>query len=310
MRVLITGASGLIGHALSASLVSDGVQVFHLRRDHTGQAHHVVIRDGALVDADGDFLSGIDAVVNLAGEPILGERWSSEKRDRIVSSRVNGTDALVRALLRLVDKPKVVVSASGINFYGYQHREVQRKNEEPGTGFLCDVTSDWEEAVLQIATKGTRVVRLRLGVVLGKDGGALAHLVKIFKYGIGGPVGNGERYMSWISLTDVVGLIRHCLNHEAVTGVVHGVGPQPVTNREFTNALARCLGVPAIVPVPPFALRLMYGNDLANETILSDLRVYPSAAVIDSGFKYEHSTIDQALKAELGVAEITSIKQQ
>jgi hypothetical protein len=310
MRVLITGASGLIGHALSASLVSDGVQVLHLRRDHTGVANHVVIRDGALVDADGDFLSGVDAVVNLAGEPIIGERWTSEKREKIVSSRVDGTDVLVRALLKLVDKPKVVVSASGINFYGYKHREVRDENDEPGTGFLCDVASDWEEAVLQIANRGTRVVRLRLGVVLGKDGGALAHLLRIFKWGLGGPVGNGELYMSWISLTDVVRLIRHCLEHEVITGVVHGVAPQPVTNREFTNSLARCLGVPAIIPVPHFALRLMYGADLANETILSDLRVYPSVAVLKSGFRYEHTTIDQAFKAELKMQEIASEKQQ
>jgi len=310
MKILITGASGLIGHALSASLSSDGAQVLHLRRDHTGLSHHVVIRDGALVDSDGDFVSGIDAVVNLAGEPILGERWSSEKRDKIVSSRVNGTDVLVRALLRLVNKPKVVISASGINFYGYQRREVRDENEAPGTGFLCDVTSDWEEAVLQIASKSTRVVRLRLGVVLGKDGGALAHLLMIFKWGLGGPVGNGECYMSWISLTDVVRLIRHCIDHEAITGVVHGVAPEPVTNREFTNSLARCLGVPAIIPVPPFALRLLYGTDLANETILSDLRVYPSVAVLKSGFQYEHTTIDRALKAELRVAEITSEKRQ
>jgi uncharacterized protein (TIGR01777 family) len=299
MKILITGASGLIGHALSNSLASDDVQVLHLRRDRTGLSHHVVIRDGALVDADGDFLSGVDAVVNLGGEPILGDRWNSEKRDKIVSSRVNGTDDLVRALFRLVDKPKVIISASGINFYGYHHREVRDEHEEPGSGFLCDVTSDWEEAVLQIASKSTRVVRLRLGIVLSKDGGALSHLLKIFKWGLGGPVGDGARYMSWISLTDVVRLIRHCLSHEEITGVVHGVAPQPVTNREFTISLAKCLGVPAIIPVPPFALRLLYGVDLANETILSDLRVYPTVAVLNSGFQYEHGTIDQALQAEV-----------
>jgi uncharacterized protein (TIGR01777 family) len=301
MRILITGASGLIGHALSNSLANDGIEVLHLRRGSADLAHHVIIRDGALVDADGDFLSGVDAVVNLAGEPILGERWSSAKRDKIVSSRVNGTDVLIRALFRLMDKPKVVVSASGINFYGFEHREVRDEHEEQGTGFLSDVTSDWEEAVLQIATKGTRVIRLRLGVVLSRDGGALQLLLKIFKRGLGGPVGNGERYMSWISITDVVRLIRHCISHEEISGVVHGVAPQPVTNREFTISLAKCLGVLAIIPVPPFALRLLYGSDLANETILSDVRVYPSSSVLESGFQYEHSTIDSGLQAELRV---------
>jgi uncharacterized protein (TIGR01777 family) len=299
MKLLITGASGLIGHALSESLLLDGVQVLHLKRGHAELAHHVTIRDGALIDADGDFLSGVDAVVNLAGEPILGDRWSLAKRDEIVRSRVHGTDVLVRALFRLMDTPKVVVSASGINFYGFQHREVRGEHEEPGTGFLSDVTSDWEEAVQQIATKGTSVVRLRLGVVLSKEGGALQLLLSVFKRGLGGPVGRGERYMSWISLTDVVRLIRHCISHEGVRGVVHGVAPQPGTNREFTSALAKCLGVQAVIPVPPFALRVLYGSDLANETILSDLRIYPSATVLESGFEYEHRAIDVALQAEL-----------
>ena len=299
MKILITGASGLIGRTLSEALVRDGEHVLHLKRDRSDLPHHVTIRDGALVDVDGNFLTGLDAVVNLAGEPILGERWSDSKREKIVRSRVVGTDILVRALFRLIDRPSVLISASGINYYGFERREIRGEQEEAGTGFLSDVTSDWEEAAIQMTQKNTRVVRLRLGVVLSKKGGALELLLKVFKLGLGGPVGRGERFLSWISLTDVVRLIRHCIIHNEVNGVVHGVAPHPVTNDEFTNAIAKRLGVPAIIPVPPFALKLMYGSELANETILSDLRVYPTADVLESGFEYEHGDIGSALKAEV-----------
>jgi uncharacterized protein (TIGR01777 family) len=205
---------------------------------------------------------------------------------------------LVRALKRLVNPPKVVVSASGINFYGFK-RVVEDESTAMGSGFLADVTCDWEDAILQIQSKSCRVVIMRLGVVLGKKGGMLKQLLPIFKLGLGGPIGNGRRYFSWIALTDVVRLIIHSLKNSYEGYVIHGVATTAVTNKQFTHTLAGMINRPALIPVPPVMLRLLYGHELANETILSDLKVNPSQQVLDNGFEYLYPTLELALCGEL-----------
>lgn len=236
-------------------------------------------------------LEGVQALVHLAGESVFG-RWTDEKKRRIRDSRVKGTQVLSEALAELKQPPKVWLCASAIGFYGDRGDEVLSEQSGSGEGFLADVCKHWEAAA--VPPSGTRLVSLRVGVVLTQSAGALKQMLPPFKMGLGGRVGHGRQYFSWIALEDLVSAMVHCLSNAAVTGPVNGVAPQSVTNRDFTRELAQALNRPAVLPVPTFALRLRFG-DFAEELIASQ-RIVPEA-LLDSGFVFAYPELAQAFRA-------------
>ncbi len=295
MRVAIAGASGLIGTTLTARLTSAGHEVVAVRRgpssDPTAMWNPAVgwIRDGAL--------SGFDAVVNLAGESIGQGRWSTRRRQALRASRIDSTRLLIDHLGALPNPPRVYLGASAIGYYGNRADELLDEGAAPGNGFLADLVRDWEAEHTRAGAAGMRTTILRFGVVLSSDGGVLQRMLLPFRLGIGGPLGSGRQYFSWVSMEDTVGAIEFALTHE-VAGVFNVTAPQPVTNREFTRALGRALRRPAFAPIPPFALRLLFGGS-ADELLLWGQRVVP-AGLRANGYAFVHSTVESALRAALG----------
>ncbi len=293
MNVLLTGSSGLIGSALAPALSGDGHRVRRLRRAASTAA-------GATSwnPADGAFaagaLDGIDAVVHLAGENIAGGRWTAARKARIRDSRVDGTRRLSEALAALDTPPRVLVAASAIGFYGDRGDALLDESAAPGTGFLPEVSRSWEAAAAPAREAGIRVVHLRIGVVLSPAGGALAQMLLPFRLGVGGVLGSGDQYMSWIALDDVVGVVRHALPDESLSGPVNTVAPQAVTNREFTRTLGKVLRRPTILPAPAFALRVALG-EMADALLLASTRVDP-AALRATTFEFRHPQLDGALR--------------
>jgi uncharacterized protein (TIGR01777 family) len=249
--------------------------------------------EGGRVDAAG--LEGVDAVVHLAGESV-GQRWTEAAKQRIVRSRVKGTRALAGALAGLARKPRVLVCASAVGIYGDRAERVDEESAT-GSGFLADVAREWEAAAQPAAAAGIRVVNLRLGIVLSAEGGALARMLPPFRLGVGGRLGSGEQWMSWVSLEDVVGAIRFAMEREEARGPVNVVSPNPVTNAGFTAALGRALGRPTLLPVPGAALRLLFGQ-MADEALLGGQRVQPSR-LLALGYRFRHPELDGALAAAL-----------
>lgn len=297
MKVIVTGATGLVGSALIRSLLSEGHNVTRLVRGGAQafsapgtKAVHWEPEKGAI---DAKELEGHDAAVHLAGDPIADGRWTEEKKKRIRESRVAGTRLLAEALAGLSEKPKALVSASAIGFYGDRGREVLREESASGEDFLSEVCREWEKATLPASQAGIRVVHLRIGIVLSADGGALPKMLTPFKFGVGGRVGSGEQYMSWITLDDLVGVIKHALADEQLHGPVNAVAPHPVTNEEFTKALGSALGRPTIFPVPAFAARLAFG-EMADALLLSSARVEP-ARLKETGYEFKHAELAGAL---------------
>jgi uncharacterized protein (TIGR01777 family) len=239
-----------------------------------------------------------DAVVHLAGDSIMGLRWTAEKKRRIRESRVTATRLLVQTLTRLAKPPAVLICASGVGYYGSRGDEVLSEESRPGTGFLADLAREWEAATATAIAQGIRVVNLRLGVVLSAHGGALAKMLTPFRLGLGGVIGDGAQWMSWIALDDVTGAIRHALTTDALRGPVNAVAPAPVTNAEFTRTLGRALGRPTLVPLPAFAARLALG-EMADELLLASQRVVP-ARLQASGYRFRYPTLEDALRAVLG----------
>jgi uncharacterized protein len=293
LHVAITGSSGLIGSALTRFLVAGGHRVTRLVRGHSDPAAGLLHWDPETGVSDAAGLEGVNAVVHLAGENIAGGRWTAARKARIRGSRDQGTRVLCEALARLARRPTVLASASGIAFYGDCGDRVVDEGGPPGEGFLAETCRLWEEATEPANGAGIRVVRTRIGIVLSPQGGALARMLPLFRLGLGGRLGNGGQYWSWISLDDAVGGLGHVLQHASLSGAVNLVGPAPVTNREFTAALARALGRPAILPVPACALRLALGQ-MAKETLLLSTRVLPQR-LEESGYKFRHSTLAPAL---------------
>ncbi len=293
-RVAITGATGLIGSHLAAHLVGKGWQVLRLVRRSPRSAEEIEWSpaEGRI---DAARLEGLTAVVHLAAESLAGGRWTKERKRRILDSRVDGTRTLARAIQSLSDPPKVWLSASAIGYYGDSGANERVETSPAGEGFLSQVCVAWEQAT-QAAAANTRVVRARFGIVLSKESGALATMLPFFKLGLGGKVGNGRQYMSWISMTDLCRAIEHCLEDASISGPVNVVGPEPVTNAHFTRALGACLGVPAILPIPTFAVKLRFGEFAAEA--LSSLNVKPSV-LLARGFSYEHPTLEAALESAL-----------
>ena len=298
MNVAVSGASGLIGAALVSSLEAQGHRAIRLVRRMPRPDEDALRWDpstGVLTPAGP---SVADAVVHLAGDSILGLRWTAEKKRRIRESRTTATRLLVETLTRLTNPPAVLVCASGIGYYGSRGDEVLTEDSRPGTGFLADLARDWEAATATAIARGIRVVNLRLGVVLSARGGALATMLTPFRMGLGGVIGDGAQWMSWIALDDVIGGIRHALTTDALRGPVNTVAPAPVTNADFTRTLGRVLGRPTLIPLPAFAARLALG-EMADELALVSQRVMP-ARLLASGFAFRRPTLEDALRAALG----------
>ena len=298
MKVIITGSGGLVGRSLVRSLLADGHSVTRLVRGSTqqfrtpGSAAVEWNPESGTVDAKE--LEGHDAAVHLAGEPVAEGRWDDEKKRRILDSRVKGTRLLAETLARLNDKPRVLVSASAIGFYGDRGAEVMREESASGEGFLSEVCREWEKATLAASQAGIRVVHLRIGFVLSGEGGGLPRMLTPFKMGVGGKVGSGRQYLSWITLEDLVRVIRRAIEDETLRGPVNAVAPGAVTNEEFTKALGHVLGRPTILPIPVFALRLAFG-EVADAVMLSSTRVEP-ARLKEAGFDFKDSEIESALR--------------
>ena len=296
MKVLISGASGLVGSALRSSLEAHGHEVVALVRREPVRPGEV-LWDPSVGGLD---LSGVgaDAVVHLAGESIAEGRWNAAKKQRIRDSRVQGTRVLCEALASLKVKPKVVVCASAIGYYGHREDYLLSESSSPGEGFLPDVCREWEDAAEPARAAGIRVVSLRIGVVLSTAGGALAKMLLPFKLGLGGKIGDGAQYMSWVSLDDLVSMARFAIDDEGLSGAVNAVAPGAVTNLKFTKALGRSLKRPTIFPLPAFVARIVLG-EMADDLLLSSIRVEP-AVLKERGFNFAHPEIDGALSAVLG----------
>jgi uncharacterized protein (TIGR01777 family) len=294
MRVVVSGASGLVGSSLTAALRARGDEVTPLvrRTPVPGEARW----DPSAGSIDAGALEGADGVVHLAGAGIGDKRWSAQRRREIVSSRVESTSLLARTLRGLTRPPATMVSASAVGFYGDRGDELLTEDSGPGAGFLADVCRAWEEATGPAAQAGVRVVRLRSGVVLSAHGGALARQLPLFRLGIGGRLGSGEQWLSWISLPDEVGVILYALDGPALSGPVNATAPAPVTNTAFTRALGRALHRPTVLAVPGFALRIALGPDLATEMVLAGQRVAPTRLTA-TGYSFLHADVDTALVA-------------
>jgi len=291
MKYLVSGASGLIGSALVGPLTADGHQVTRLTRSGGGAGS--VRWDPATGVADRAAIEGHDAVVHLAGENIAG-RWTAAKKRRISESRIAGTRSLCASLISLKQPPRALVCASAIGYYGDRGDEVLNESSPPGTGFLPEVCRQWEEAAGLAAAHGIRVVHLRFGVVLSRRGGALAKMLTPFRLGLGGRIGDGAQFMSWIAIDDVVGAIRHALTRDDLSGPANAVSPAPVTNREFTAKLARVVSRPAVFPMPATAARLVFG-EMADALLLASARVAP-AKLLSTGYVFLHPTLEEALR--------------
>ena len=281
MKVAVSGATGLIGSALAARLSGEGHDVRPMARGTAGLAA----------------LEGTDAVVHLAGENIFG-RWSESKKRRIRESRVAGTRLVSEAVARLARRPRVLVAASAVGYYGDRGSEQLTEASGAGDDFLARVVRDWEAATAPAAAAGVRVVNLRFAVILTPAGGALGKMLPAFRFGLGGPLGSGRQYFSWVTLGDALDAILHAIATASLSGPVNVAAPGPVTSREFARALGRTLRRPAVLPVPRLALRVVFGAESA-AALLSSLRVVP-ARLVASGFRFRDPEIEPALRRILG----------
>ena len=295
-RILVSGVSGPIGAALVPSLASGGAQIVRLVRGAIKNAEQISWNPLAAVPA-GD-VSGLNAVIHLAGESVVG-RWTEAKRKAIRESRVEGTRNLATALAKTDAKPGVLVCASAVGFYGNRGEELLPEDSPAGQGFLSEVCRAWEEASRIAANVGIRTVNIRIGLVLSPKGGALTSMLTPFKLGLGGRLGSGQQWWSWIHVDDIVGAIHHALNTASLSGAVNLVAPNPVRNAEFTKTLASVLGRPALFPVPEFGLRAALGGMAANELLLASQHVEP-AKLAASGYSFRFRELRPALENLLG----------
>ncbi len=301
MRVLVTGASGLIGSALCDALLARGDEVVGLTRDpERARPKNPTVRWHAwratAERPPPEALEGVDGVVNLIGEEI-NQRLTDEAKVRIRESRLVGTRNLLQGIESSSTEPSVFVGQSAIGYYGDRGAQILDEESEPGEGFTAEVPIDWEAAEREAEGIFDRVVIFRTGLVLTKHGGLLAQLLLPFKLGVGGPIAGGEQYMSWIHIEDVVGLFLWALDDHRVWGVINATAPNPVTNREFSKALGRALHRPAVMPVPKFAVAALRGGELA-DAVAGGARVLPRRA-LDLGYEFRHPDLDEALRSAL-----------
>jgi uncharacterized protein (TIGR01777 family) len=302
MKILITGSTGLVGTALVSDLKQAGHTVCRLVRPGTNAA---AIRGAGGFDVKWDPSTGelgaagvgADAVVNLAGASIAEGRWTAERKKLLRISRVDGTRTLVGALAKMAARPRVLVSASAIGYYGSRGDDLLSEESGPGSDFLSSIAGEWEGEASRAEALGIRVVLARFGVILAKNGGALPRMVRPFQFGAGGRIGSGRQWMSWVTLEDVVAILRFTLENETVRGPVNVVSPQPVRNAEFTAALAKTLHRPALFPAPAMALRLMLG-EMADALLLSSQRVVPRQ-LEKLGYRFLHANLEAGLSAVL-----------
>jgi uncharacterized protein len=295
-RILVSGVSGPIGAALVPSLASGGTKIVRLVRGAAKNAEQVSWEP--LAPLSPAAVSGFDAVIHLAGESVVG-RWTDAKRKAIRDSRVLGTRNLATALSKSDAKPGVLVCASAVGFYGNRGDELLREESPSGQGFLPEVCREWEEASRIAAEAGIRTVNIRIGLVLSPKGGALGNMLTPFKLGLGGRIGSGQQWWSWIHVDDIVGAIHHALDTERLSGAVNLVAPNPIRNVEFTKILASVLGRPALFPVPEFAVRAAFGKRAADELLLASQRVEP-AKLVASRYSFRFRELREALTNLVG----------
>jgi uncharacterized protein (TIGR01777 family) len=296
MKILISGSHGLVGTALIKSLETDGHKVFRLVR-HYPNSENEIEWSPDRYSIQLARIESFDAVVNLAGESIAEGRWTGEKKRRIRESRVKGTKLLGDALANLTNSPKTFICASAIGYYGNRGDEVLTETSDPGDDFLAEVCVEWEKATALATEKGIRVVNTRFGVILDANGGALAKMLPPFRMGIGGKIGSGKQWMSWIALDDVVGGLKVALANETLSGPVNFVAPNPVTNAEFTKTLGKVLSRPTLFPIPAFGVRLLFG-EMGEALLLGGQRVEPER-LKSSGYQFQYSQLESALRGVL-----------
>jgi len=293
MKVLITGAGGLIGKALQVSLREKGYDLLLASRSEPQNDSYIQwsVEEGF---ADPGRLEGIDAVVHLAGESVNGLRWTDDKKKAIRDSRVLGTRNVVSAISKLKARPKVLVSSSAICFYGERGDEEVTESNPAGQTFLADVSKEWEGEARRAEDAGIRTVLLRTGIVLSKDGGALGTMLLPFKMGVGGVIGSGQQWMSWISLDDHVEAINFAIENENIRGALNAVSPHPVTNEEFTKTMGEVLYRPTFIPLPQFAVSMLMG-EMGDELLLTSTKVIPKR-LEDAGFQFQYPDLKAALE--------------
>jgi len=295
MRILITGASGLIGKAIQSSFKEKGYEMLLASRGEAKDASHIQwSADTGFADEDLSRLEGLDAVIHLAGEGISALRWTDEKKKAIRDSRVFGTRSMIETFDKLDKKPKTFIAGSAIGFYGDRGDNEMTETSAAGKTFLSEVCKEWEAESRRAEDLGIRTVLLRTGIVLSKDGGALATMLTPFKLGVGGVVGDGKQWMSWISLDDVVGIINYALENENLRGAVNVASPNPVTNEEFTKTLGTVLYRPTFLPLPEFAVNLVFG-EMGDALLIDSTRVIPKR-LKDAGYEFKYTDLKTALE--------------
>ncbi len=302
-RVVLSGASGLIGRSLSRSLVAQGLHVVQLVRQMEHSTPHQIFWNPyavgipVVLPSAMPSLEGLRVAIHLAGDNLASGRWTPEKKKRMWDSRVTTTRAIATLLSNLASPPDLLICASAIGYYGDRGDELLTEASSAGSDYLSEMCVAWEQAADIARQRGIRVVHLRLGVVLTCNGGALAKMLPLFRLGLGGRLGRGHQWISWIALEDVVEIIDHIRTHANIVGPVNVVSPHPVTNMELTQTLAQVLHRPALIPAPTFALRAVFG-EMADATLLASVRVLP-ATLLQSGYAFQHSTLKSALAAAL-----------
>ncbi|RJQ19422.1 MAG: TIGR01777 family protein [Nitrospiraceae bacterium] len=292
MNILITGGTGFIGTALCRELRNTGHTVIVTSRRRSDSKEKLTWDPPDLIPPD--VISNFDAVINLAGEPIASGRWTKEKKRKILSSRVTATRALVDSMRNAGAKPGVLISASAIGYYGAHGDEYVTEDTPPSSDFLADVCVKWEAEALKAQEFGTRVVITRIGGVLESDGGALPQMIIPFKFFLGGPIGSGKQWFSWVHRDDVVGIMKYALEHDTVSGPVNATAPNPVTNKEFSTALGKALNRPSCFAVPGFVVELTLGE--LGKVLLTGQRVLPGKA-LNAGYQFKYTEVNDALKA-------------
>jgi uncharacterized protein (TIGR01777 family) len=305
MKVFVTGATGLVGSRLTERLLQRGDEVLALTRSATRAASHlpsgVQVIEGQ-PQQPGEWQAAVSqcaAVVHLAGEPLFGRRWTKAQRQRLRDSRVESTRLIVQAMAAAAQRPQVLVNASAVGYYGHVPEGELTEDSPPGNDFLAQLCVDWEASALAARQHGVRVVCARLGVVLARHGGALKQMLLPFRLGVGGPVGRGRQWVSWIHLEDVVGVLLHAIDSSTLSGPVNATAPHPVRNRDLSRSLARTLRRPCWLPVPPFMLRVVLGGVA---TLVTMGQCVVPRRLLDEGFKFQFPTCEQALQNLLGRA--------
>lgn len=295
MKILINGASGLIGSALQASFKEKGYELLFASRNPAKDEKHVQWdADTGFSDDDLERLEGLDAVIHLAGESISGLRWTEEKKKAIRDSRVIGTRTMIEAFDKLKKRPKVFISGSAVGFYGDRGSDEMTESSAAGKTFLSEVCKEWEAESRRAEDLGIRTVLLRTGIVLSKDGGALGTMLTPFKLGVGGVIGDGDQWMSWVSLVDVVEIINFALENENLRGAINVTSPNPVTNEVFTKTLGNVLYRPTFLPLPEFAVHMVFG-EMGDALLLDSTRVIPKR-LADAGYKFKYPELRPALE--------------